>query len=238
MLPVSLFTARFFQTYHIRAKGVGITIVALSLTDLAYLQASATAFANIGWKYFLLFIVITSIGGRGPLVPNHHDGRISHAAGKGAHTRWTMKATPAGRPSLCIGHHTAIRRGDEPQILSLSQRGYDKLTQHVKKHVMTCFLSSSLFSPRPHLPHLVPSSSTTTTHAIIAASEDTSRTAAAKAKDMMRANTFHDTNGSHARPGTGRNQGVSGSKPRKDRKWKKGGDFKGKGKRRERDDFV
>ncbi|KAF8139226.1 general substrate transporter [Mycena galopus ATCC 62051] len=47
---------------HIRAKGVGITIVALSLTDLAYLQASATAFANIGWKYFLLFIVITSIG--------------------------------------------------------------------------------------------------------------------------------------------------------------------------------
>ncbi|KAJ7812837.1 general substrate transporter [Mycena leptocephala] len=47
---------------HIREKGVGITIVALSLTDLAYLQASATAFANIGWKYFLLFIVITSIG--------------------------------------------------------------------------------------------------------------------------------------------------------------------------------
>ncbi|KAJ7797744.1 general substrate transporter [Mycena olivaceomarginata] len=47
---------------HIREKGVGITIVAPSLTDLAYLQASPTAFAKIGWKYFLLFIVITSIG--------------------------------------------------------------------------------------------------------------------------------------------------------------------------------
>lgn len=33
---------------HIRAKGICLSIATIALTDLVYLQATATAFANIG----------------------------------------------------------------------------------------------------------------------------------------------------------------------------------------------
>lgn len=36
---------------HIRAKGIALSIATIALTDLVYLQATATAFANIGWKF-------------------------------------------------------------------------------------------------------------------------------------------------------------------------------------------
>lgn len=39
---------------HLRAKGVALAIATIALTDLVYLQATATAFANIGWKFFLV----------------------------------------------------------------------------------------------------------------------------------------------------------------------------------------
>ena len=39
--------------------GFGISI--LFLTVIAYLEAAPTAFAQVGWKYYLLFIVLTSI---------------------------------------------------------------------------------------------------------------------------------------------------------------------------------
>jgi hypothetical protein len=39
---------------HLRAKGVAMAIATIALTDLVYLQATATAFANIGWKFFLV----------------------------------------------------------------------------------------------------------------------------------------------------------------------------------------
>lgn len=39
---------------HIRAKGVAMAIATIAITDLVYLQATATAFANIGWKFFLV----------------------------------------------------------------------------------------------------------------------------------------------------------------------------------------
>jgi len=42
---------------HIRAKGVALAISTIALTDLVYLQATATAFANIGWKFFLVCYV-------------------------------------------------------------------------------------------------------------------------------------------------------------------------------------
>jgi len=45
-----------------RAKGVCAAIATLALTDLVYLQAAPTAFANIGWKFFLVFIIVTGIG--------------------------------------------------------------------------------------------------------------------------------------------------------------------------------
>jgi sugar porter (SP) family MFS transporter len=47
---------------HIRAKGVALAVMSIALTDLVYLQATATAFANIGWKFFLVFIIISGLG--------------------------------------------------------------------------------------------------------------------------------------------------------------------------------
>lgn len=48
---------------HLRAKGVAMSIAVIALTDLVYLQATATAFANIGWRFFLVFIIISGLGG-------------------------------------------------------------------------------------------------------------------------------------------------------------------------------
>jgi hypothetical protein len=39
---------------HLRAKGLAISVIAQSLTALVYLQVAATAFANIGWKFYLV----------------------------------------------------------------------------------------------------------------------------------------------------------------------------------------
>lgn len=47
---------------HIRAKGIALSIAVIALTDLVYLQATATAFANIGWKFYLIFIIISGLG--------------------------------------------------------------------------------------------------------------------------------------------------------------------------------
>ncbi|KAJ7901357.1 hypothetical protein B0H13DRAFT_2336118 [Mycena leptocephala] len=76
------------------------------------------------------------------------------------------------------------------------------------------------------------------THTTIAAIEDAGRQAAAKAQVQMRLNVSDGAGGSNARMGNNRNQGPSNGKPRRDGKGKKGGDYKGKGKRRERDDFF
>lgn len=48
---------------HIRAKGICLSIAVIALTDLVYLQATATAFQNIGWRFYLLFICISTVGG-------------------------------------------------------------------------------------------------------------------------------------------------------------------------------
>lgn len=74
------------------------------------------------------------------------------------------------------------------------------------------------------------------TPATIAALEDASRAAAAKAREMMRATTF-DANGSNSRTGNGRGRGGSNAKARGGGKGKRG-DYKGKGKQRERDDYF
>lgn len=39
---------------HIRAKGVCLSMATVALTDLVYLQATTTAFANIGWHFYLV----------------------------------------------------------------------------------------------------------------------------------------------------------------------------------------
>jgi hypothetical protein len=53
----------------------------------------------------------------GPLVPNHHNSRISHAAGKGVRPSQTMTATPAGRLSLTRAH-----RQHSPPAMSIQCR--------------------------------------------------------------------------------------------------------------------
>lgn len=40
---------------HLRAKGTTLAFSSTVLTNLAFLQAAPTAFANIGWKYFLVY---------------------------------------------------------------------------------------------------------------------------------------------------------------------------------------
>ncbi|OQV07530.1 hypothetical protein CLAIMM_11953 [Cladophialophora immunda] len=47
---------------HLRAKGATISFCSSVLTNLVFLQAAPTAFANIGWKFFLVFIAITIVG--------------------------------------------------------------------------------------------------------------------------------------------------------------------------------
>lgn len=46
---------------HIRAKGMGWSIGIFFLSTLPFLESSATGFATIGWKYYLLFIILPSI---------------------------------------------------------------------------------------------------------------------------------------------------------------------------------
>lgn len=47
---------------HVRTKGIALSIATIALTSLVYLQAAQTAFQNIGWKYWLVFIIITFLG--------------------------------------------------------------------------------------------------------------------------------------------------------------------------------
>ncbi|KAK5313084.1 hypothetical protein LTR93_011079 [Exophiala xenobiotica] len=47
---------------HIRAKGVALAIGTYAVTDLVYLEVAATAFRNIGWRFFLVFIILGSLG--------------------------------------------------------------------------------------------------------------------------------------------------------------------------------
>ncbi|KIW49678.1 hypothetical protein PV05_11332 [Exophiala xenobiotica] len=48
---------------HLRAKGVSLGVAMISLMNIVWLQSAPTAFANIGWKFYLAFIIPGSIGG-------------------------------------------------------------------------------------------------------------------------------------------------------------------------------
>ncbi|RVX65797.1 hypothetical protein B0A52_10328 [Exophiala mesophila] len=47
---------------HIRSKGMAITVTTFCLSSLIWLQVAPTAFANIGWKFYLVFICILAVG--------------------------------------------------------------------------------------------------------------------------------------------------------------------------------
>ncbi|KAF2651337.1 general substrate transporter [Lophiostoma macrostomum CBS 122681] len=44
-----------------RAKGLSISVSGLFVATIIFLQAAPTAFAEVGWKYYLLFVCITSV---------------------------------------------------------------------------------------------------------------------------------------------------------------------------------
>lgn len=44
----------------VRAKGLSISVSGLSVATIVFLQVAPTAFDSIGWKYYLVFIAVTS----------------------------------------------------------------------------------------------------------------------------------------------------------------------------------
>ncbi|OAP57496.1 hypothetical protein AYL99_08234 [Fonsecaea erecta] len=54
-----IYSAEIFPT-PLRARGVGISITGLFVSTIVYLQAAPVAFANIGWKYYLVFVCVTA----------------------------------------------------------------------------------------------------------------------------------------------------------------------------------
>lgn len=56
-----VYCAEIFPT-SIRAQGVGVSVSGLFIMTLIYTQAAPVAFTNIGWKYYLVFIILPWIG--------------------------------------------------------------------------------------------------------------------------------------------------------------------------------
>ncbi|OQU98123.1 hypothetical protein CLAIMM_03949 isoform 3 [Cladophialophora immunda] len=46
---------------HLRSKGVSLGVAGIALINIVFLQAAPTAFANIGWRYYLVFIIPSGI---------------------------------------------------------------------------------------------------------------------------------------------------------------------------------
>ncbi|SCO91365.1 related to sugar transporter [Fusarium oxysporum] len=58
---VYVYAAEIFPT-HLRAQGMGLSIVAQSLTSLLHTQIAPSAFSAIGWKYYLVFVFVPLSG--------------------------------------------------------------------------------------------------------------------------------------------------------------------------------
>uniref|UniRef100_A0A0B7KSN6 Major facilitator superfamily (MFS) profile domain-containing protein n=1 Tax=Bionectria ochroleuca TaxID=29856 RepID=A0A0B7KSN6_BIOOC len=56
-----VYCAEIFPT-SIRAQGVGFSVAGLFIMTLIYTQTAPTAFENVGWKYYLVFIILPWIG--------------------------------------------------------------------------------------------------------------------------------------------------------------------------------
>ncbi|KAJ5507275.1 general substrate transporter [Penicillium freii] len=56
-----VYYAGIFPT-SIRAQGVGVSVSGLFIMTSIYTQAAPVAFANVGWKYYLVFIIISWFG--------------------------------------------------------------------------------------------------------------------------------------------------------------------------------
>lgn len=56
-----VYCSEIFPT-SLRAQGVSASIFGLFSMTLIYTEAAATAFANVGWKYYLVFIIMPACG--------------------------------------------------------------------------------------------------------------------------------------------------------------------------------
>lgn len=55
-----IYASEIFPT-HLRARGLSISLAGLFLASLAFTQGASSAFAAIGWKYYLIFLVLSAI---------------------------------------------------------------------------------------------------------------------------------------------------------------------------------
>lgn len=55
-----IYCSEIFPT-HIRPQGMAWSTGWLFLTTVPYLEAAPTAMENVGWKYYITFIVLTTI---------------------------------------------------------------------------------------------------------------------------------------------------------------------------------
>lgn len=58
---VFFYVAEIWPT-HLRAHGFAIAMTAICAIDLIWLQCAPVAFAAVGWKYFLCFIIVPAVG--------------------------------------------------------------------------------------------------------------------------------------------------------------------------------
>ncbi|EXJ93636.1 hypothetical protein A1O1_02028 [Capronia coronata CBS 617.96] len=57
---IYVYCSEIFPT-HVRAKGMGWSIAVFFLGNLPFLESSTTGYATIGWKYYLLFIILPAL---------------------------------------------------------------------------------------------------------------------------------------------------------------------------------
>lgn len=55
-----IYLSEIFPT-PVRARGVGILMTSILMSTIVFLQVAPIAFAQTGWKYYLLFVCITTI---------------------------------------------------------------------------------------------------------------------------------------------------------------------------------
>ncbi|KAH7305299.1 MFS transporter [Stachybotrys elegans] len=55
-----IYAAEIFPT-PLRAKGMAVSVSGLFIATIIFLEAAPTAFANIGWRFYLLFISLTAV---------------------------------------------------------------------------------------------------------------------------------------------------------------------------------